>query len=162
MSYEHLFNQLNSQKAISETVWLIYAETVRNMSFTSSDMKDYKKYGKIISFNEEMRLINKQIASDDGFYSSNLNIVMPKDHNSIQFFNKFKQKNTLNKIELVQIFITSNGSFFKQHSITYSKSLIEFYETGLNEVHLKINYNDRSEVYTSYSNNVKNGQIVSM
>lgn len=159
--FKQLFNDLNSFKhSVAESIWLIYAETFKDTSFTSSDIKGYGTFSPIISYAEDLKIINKQISGEMGISASNLNFIMNRDSNSVQFFNKFCDKSTLNKVQLVEL-VQSGGSFSQKQLITYNLCKIESYKNNMSTAEISINYTTRADKYTSYSNGLKSGNFVS-
>jgi len=167
---QQMFEQVQSKDAlVKEPLWLIYAETDPGSSITSSQIVGFTEYAKLNSYQEDMKLVSKQMSGSKGVYANNLLLSIPSSGVSIEFFNQFSGQAVLNKIILSEIILannssgtSSNTSPSSRQSITYSTCRIESYKRTIgHEIELSVFYNQRSATYTQYENGAKAGKIVS-
>ena len=159
--FNYFFDEMPTNNSVVKPYfWLIYAESTEGSPFTNGEIKGYEKYSELISYSEEMEIVNKQYAGEGGIQSSNLILEIPKNSVSVAFFNKFFSKSVVSKIEILEI-VEANGQLSSRQKLTYSTCKIENYKNRMKTVLLSINYLKRNETFMSYNNNgTRSGQNV--
>lgn len=151
--------QLNK---LSESIWLISATlaTIGSTPFTSSSISGHTEYGRMNSYREDLKIVNRQITGEKGVYASNLVVNIPRDSNSVQFFTTFCAKSVMSIVKIKELVDTESAPICRQE-ITYNTCMIEQYSNLMYSVELSINYESRSDKYVSFSNGSPQGNVVS-
>jgi|GEM_PF-4581219 len=170
----------NKGAGVKEPRWLISAEISPKMPFTNSQLqpsigafsssslvgpapsgvsKNSGDFGYLNSYREDLQIVNSKLSGEKGIQVANLVVNIPRDGNSVLFFNQFINKAVIKKIILIEV-IQNHDNLAVRQQLTYKTCRIENFVNLMDSVELSINYNERSDVFSVYENGANTGQIV--